>query len=193
MHELGQFFITYGYLLAAPIMIIEGPLATMVMAALASHGYFNVVAVFFLGFCADLVSDFVYYKIGKNGAPRVISYINQKFTEQFILKIKDRFQGHGGKLIFTSKVLPGVTVPVFITAGLARYPLTKLYKFAIPAGIIWSSLLTILGYYFGMYVSSAEKMLSRTGIVLAVLVIIFILYQYVFGRQFVKRLFFKDK
>lgn len=193
MHGLGHFFILYGYFLAVPVMILEGPIATMVMAVLASRGYFNIGVVFLLGFSSDLISDFIYYQIGYRGAQGIIEKLSRIFGfEKRLTEIfQKRFENHGGKAIFLAKVLPGVTVPVFIAAGLAKYPLKKLYKFAIPAGAVWTGGLTVLGYYFGRHIRNAESLLSKTGIILAVLVIAFILYQYIFGRGLVKRAFNK--
>lgn len=185
MQNLVHFLITFGYVFAIPIMIVEGPIATMVMAALAARGFFNITAVFFLGFFADLLSDYIYYQIGKSGAPRLINYFNRRFNEEMTGNLRTRFAEHGGKIIFISKILPGVTIPVFITAGLAKYPLKKLYESAVPAGLLWTGGLTVLGYYFGKHITSVERLLSKTGIILSVLVILFILYQYVFGKKLV--------
>ncbi|MCL5435525.1 MAG: hypothetical protein M1275_00345, partial [Patescibacteria group bacterium] len=67
--ELVQFFLVYGYWIALPLMVVAGPFATITMAAIASFGYFNPIAVFVLGFSADLISDTIFYSLGYFLAP----------------------------------------------------------------------------------------------------------------------------
>jgi membrane protein DedA with SNARE-associated domain len=191
IHGLRHFLIIYGYFLAVPVMIVEGPIATMAMAALASLGYFNIGIVFLLGITADLISDYLYYQIGYRGGQRIILRISKtlRFDMERMEGFKQQFQNHGAKAVFLAKLLPGVVPPVFIAAGLTRYPLRKLYKYALPAGIIWTTALTLVGYYFGKNLRSIEALLSKTGIVLALVVILFILYQYTFGKTIARRAF----
>src|SRR3989344_4979465 len=74
-----QFLIQYGYWFAIPIMIIEGPIATIVMAFFASFGYFNPFVVLFFSFFSDLISDSGFYAIGRyNG-----SWFTRKFGKYF--------------------------------------------------------------------------------------------------------------
>ena len=179
-----QFLIQNGYWIAVPIMIIEGPIVTLVMAFFASFGYFNPFVVLFFSFMADLVSDSVFYAIGHyNG-----SWFTRRFGHFFKLNdntyriVQNFFDKHGGKSIFFAKILSGVVPPIFIVAGYSRLPLKKFYTFAALGGILWSSGLVSLGYFFGSRLegdfSNVTRLITGTGLILVFILVFFMVYKF---------------
>jgi membrane-associated protein len=184
------FLIRYGYFVAVPIMILEGPIITIVMGFLCSLGFFNLLAVIVLGVISDLISDTIYYWSGYHGGPKVlkklkISQIDQ--GNQSLQKLKDRFEQHPGKIFFSAKVLTGLAQSTFVLAGVTRINYPKVLKYTIPGGIIWTGSLAILGYYFGRYATDISKFLSRTGLVLFFLLASFLVYKFWFGQYISQR------
>lgn len=186
MQPIIQFLLSNGYVLAWPLMVLEGPVITMGMAALASRGYFNIGIVIVLGVVADLVSDYVLYTIGAHPwflklarflgvDSRLATYLQSHFNER------------GDHIIFLAKVLPGLAAPTFIAAGLVHYPIKRFYQRAIPGGLIWTGMLATIGYFFGKYVTSFNKLLTRTGIVFLILLVVIILFQFYFGKKLAER------
>lgn len=183
-----QFLIQNGYWIAVPIMIIEGPVATIVMAFFASFGYFNPFVVLFFSFISDLISDSLFYAIGHyNG-----SWFTRKFGKYFRLNentykvVQTFFDKHGGKSIFFAKILSGVVPPVFIVAGFSHLSLKKFYTFASLGGILWSSAMVSLGYFFGLRlegdISNVTRLITGTGLVLVFVFAFLILYKFYLHR-----------
>jgi len=188
-----QFLIQYGYWFAIPIMIIEGPIATIVMAFFASFGYFNPFVVLFFSFTADLISDSGFYAIGRyNG-----SWFTRKFGRYFNINdntyglVQNFFDKHGGKSIFFAKILSGVVPPVFIVAGFSRFPLKKFYTYAAIGGVLWSGALVSLGYFFGSRLegdfSNISQLITGTGLVFVCILVFLILYQFYFHKILEKK------
>lgn len=189
MNDVLQFLITYGYWLAMPIMILEGPIITIVMGFLASFGFFNIFIVIILGVISDLISDFIYYWSGLRGGPKVLSKfkINQLEDNDILQKMRLRFQDHPWKIFFGAKVLTGIAHTTFVLAGVTKFGYKRMLKYTIPGGIIWSAGLAVLGYYFGKHATTISELLSRTGLILFFALVAFLLYKFWFGRYISKK------
>lgn len=183
-HSTLQFLITHGYWIAIPVMIVEGPIATMVMSFFASFGYFNPIVVFICSFLADMVSDTAFYMIGRFGGEKFVGHFGKyfKLSPKTFEIVRNFYEHHGGKSIFLAKILVGVVPPVFIVAGYSRMKLKKFYTFAALGGLIWSSVLVSLGYFFGSQFEgefvNIGKFLTSAGLVMVALLALFIVYRF---------------
>jgi len=179
-----QFLIIYGYWFAVPIMIIEGPIATIVMSFFASFGYFNPFVVLTFSFFADMISDTVFYAIGRINGDGFVRRFGKyfKLSERTFLYLQDFFGKHGGKSIFLAKILFGIVPPVFITAGYSRMNLKKFYFFSSLGGILWSSSMVALGYFFGFQFAgefgNIGELFTNAGLVMVGLLALFIVYRF---------------
>ena len=193
MNELNpilSFLIQYGYWLAVPIMILEGPIITIVMGFLASFGFFNIFIVIIFGVVSDLISDFIYYWSGLRGGPKVLSKfkISQLADNGILQKMRQQFQKHPWNFFFGAKVLTGVAHTTFVLAGVTKFGYKRMLKYTIPGGIVWSAGLAVLGYYFGKSAISIQKFLSTSGIILFLLLILFLIYKFWFGKYIARKL-----
>lgn len=179
-----QFLILHGYWFAVPIMIIEGPIITIVMSFFASFGYFNPFAIFVLSVLSDAVSDSFFYVLGYFGGEPLISRFGKyfKLTPQVLVKVEKFFERHGGKTVFFAKVTTGLVAPVIITAGFIKMNLRKFYYFDFLGGIIWSGGLVALGYYFGRQFKGDFRNIAlvfrSTGIIFFCLLLLFFIYRF---------------
>lgn len=189
LHPILQFIASYGYWIAIPIMIIEGPVITIVMGFLASLGLFNIFVVIALGTLSDLISDTGFYFSGRHGGERILRKLKIPLLHQneFLQKVRTRFVTHPGKIFFGAKVLTGVAQTTFVLAGVTKINYKKILKYTIPGGMIWSAGLALLGYYFGKNSNDISRILSRTGIILFALLILFLLYEFWFGKYLAKK------
>ena len=189
LHAIPQFIGEYGYWIAVPIMIIEGPIITLLMGFLSSLGLFNIFIVIALGVISDLVSDAIYYWSGYASGPKVLEKLKIPLVRDntALQKLKSRFEEHPGKIFFGAKGLTGIAHRTFVLAGVTRVDYEKILKFTIPGGIVWSSALGLLGFYFGAHTTDIGKFLSGTGLVLFGLLILFLFYKFWFGRYLAQK------
>lgn len=184
LHPALQFLIHYGYWVAVPIMLLEGPIITIVMGFLSSFGFFNIFVVIALGVISDLISDTIYYWSGYKGGPKVLEKLKIKQVHENgeMQKLKEKFEQHPGKIFFGVKVLTGIAHSTFVLAGVTCINYPKILKYTIPGGIVWSMGLATLGFYFGRHATKISQFLSRTGLILFGLLVAFFLYNFWFGR-----------
>lgn len=189
LHPILQFLIHYGYWIAVPIMVLEGPIITIVMGFLSSLGFFNILIVICLGVISDLVSDTIYYWSGYHGGPKVLAKLKipQIQDNQSLQKLKQRFEEHPGKIFFGAKVLTGIAHSTFVLAGVTRINYAKILKYSIPGGIVWSTGLAALGFYFGRHAYTIHSFLTKTGIILFSLLVLFLLYKFWFGKYLARK------
>ena len=155
MDQAGQHIFTflshYGYAIMIPLMIIEGPVATIIAAMLASLGAFNVFIVLIFSMIGDIVGDLIFYglgyKFGMGFVRRVGKYIG--ITEKLVLKMEKYFINHGGKTIFAVKSTTGLCWATFTAAGIVKMDFKKFLKYSFLGGIVWSSFLVAMGYFYG--------------------------------------------
>ena len=155
MDQTGQqifaFLSHYGYAIMLPLMIIEGPVATIIAAMLSSLGAFNVFLVLIFSMIGDIVGDVIFYglgyKFGMGFVKKIGKYIG--ITEKLVLKMEKYFTNHGRKTIFAVKSTTGLCWATFTAAGIVKMDFNKFLKYSLLGGIVWSSLLVGMGYFYG--------------------------------------------
>jgi len=158
----------WGYPLMFVLMFFEGPFATMIAAFLASQGLFNVGIVFILSVVGDVLGDIVLYHIGYFGGTHIIEKAQKflKIKDATVEKLKNKFHQNSGRLIFYVKSTTGLSYITFTLAGALRMKLLKFIKYSILGGLVWSSLLVFLGYFFGYAAEQISQYIKYAGIVI---------------------------
>ncbi|KKT72354.1 MAG: hypothetical protein UW66_C0005G0008 [Candidatus Moranbacteria bacterium GW2011_GWF1_44_4] len=174
--ELIHILSLWGYPTRLLLMTLEGPIVTIVAAFLSSLGYFNIFVVFGLSAAGDVLGDIVLYSIGYFGGqkilPRVESFL--KISQSTSQKLRKQFNENSGRIIFYVKSTTGLSYITFITAGTLKMRLSKFVKFSILGGLVWSSLLVIIGYFFGYAAEKISEYIKYAGyIIFAAAVILF--------------------
>jgi membrane-associated protein len=141
----------YGYIVIVPLMIIEGPVATIIAALLAALGAFNVFVVFILSVLGDMIGDVVLYYLGYRFGMSFVRHYGKYMgmTENLVEKMKKYFLKHGGKTIFIVKSTTGLSWVTFVTAGIVKMDLKKFLINSFYGGLIWSGFLVAMGYFYG--------------------------------------------
>jgi membrane protein DedA with SNARE-associated domain len=178
MVDTGQNIITflthYGYWIMLPLMIIEGPIATIVAAMLASFGVFSWIVVLFLSILGDVLGDIVWYGFGYFYG---MSFVNKfgkyvGITEKLIARMEKYFAKHGGKTIFAVKSTTGLCWATFVAAGIIKMNFKKFVVYSILGGIVWSGFLVAMGYFYGYLWREIGDYIQWIGWVVAGIVIV---------------------
>lgn len=166
---------TIGYPTMFALMIIEGPIITILGAFLASLGFFNVYIILTLSILGDIVGDIILYSIGYYGGAKFLEKAQKflKIKDSTIEKIKKYFERHGKKTIFSVKSTTGLCWIAFITAGSVRMNFKDFLIASFLGGIVWSAFLVISGYFFGYAFERINEYIQSAGIIIAITVISF--------------------
>ena len=169
------------YLLIFLAVFVEGPLVTLVAAALAAGGVLNPFPVFIAAALGNLGADFCWYGLGYAGRySRVLQHIPWLHNQEtMISQAEKKMQCHGIRILILAKLWFGIAViPALIAAGLLRLPWYRILPAIFICEIIWSGTLVLTGYYLTAYLGGFEAILahaSAIGLATAVLVALFLL------------------
>lgn len=182
MEQTGQhifeFLKHYGYWAMLPLMIIEGPVVTIIAAMLASLGAFAWPMVLLFSILGDMIGDILLYGAGRKwgiGFTRGFGkYMG--ITESLVLKMEKYFENHGGKTIFAVKSTTGLCWATFVAAGVVKMDFKKFLQNSFLGGVVWSGSLVAMGYFYGFLWRDLKQYISWIGwIIFAVAIISFVL------------------
>lgn len=167
------------------LMTLEGPIVTIIAAFLASLGYFNIFAVFGLSVLGDVLGDMILYFIGYFGGQKILFKAERflKIKESVVEKLRERFRQNGAKIIFYVKATAGLCYITFILAGTARMRLSKFVKYSILGGLVWSSFLVIVGFFFGYAAEKISAYIKYAGVIIFIGVVIFFIGLTLYKRK----------
>jgi membrane protein DedA with SNARE-associated domain len=180
--------LAYRYVILFPLVVIEGPIATILAGFLASLGQFNLFICFPLVVIADVLGDVIMYTQGRWGGKPVIERWGHNFgiKPEMIGRLEAHFKKHpGGTLIF-GKISHFLGGPVLIAAGMARMPLSEFLWFNFLGTLPKSFILLLIGFYFGQAYAKFDKFFTFAGWAAALLVVLCII-AYIPISKFIKK------
>ena len=198
MEILGQdifiFLQHYGYWVMLPLMVIEGPVATLISAMLASLGAFNIFIVFIFSIVGDIIGDIILYGLGylygMGFVRQVGKYIG--ITEKLVIRMEKYFTHHGGKTIFLVKSTVGLSWATFVAAGIVKMNFKKFLKYSFLGGVVWSGFLVSMGYFYGYLWRETKQYIEWVGWAIFALAFISILVIAFYKRHQSKQLFLNN-
>jgi membrane protein DedA with SNARE-associated domain len=160
-----EFLSNYGYWIILPLMIIEGPIVTILAAFLATTGMFNIYAVLLLSIIGDMVGDVLLYGAGRWWGMGFVNKIGRHIgiTKELVLKMEKFFKCHGGKTVVAVKSTTGLCWATFVAAGIVKMKFGRFVWYSFIGGILWSSLLVFLGYFFGYLYEEIVEYIKYAG------------------------------
>jgi len=164
-NDLIQFLLTHGYVIMFFLMWLEGPIVTLAAAFLASLGFFSLPVVFIISLVGDITGDIVLYAIGRKWGIHFVNRFGKYIgiTQRLVDKMQGHFHVHGGKTIFMVKSTTGLCFVTFVAAGIARMPLKRFVRYSLYGGVVWSSVLVGMGYFFGALYTQIATYISWAG------------------------------
>ncbi len=81
------------------------------------------------------------------------------FKKKHLIKARDFYEKHGGKALILGRLLPIIRTFVPIVAGMTKMSYKKYSLYNVIGAIIWGGGITLLGYYLGTLLPSANRYL----------------------------------
>ncbi|MCX6763459.1 MAG: DedA family protein [Candidatus Moranbacteria bacterium] len=182
----------FKYWILFPIVVIEGPIITVIVGLMVSLGSLNFLIAFPLIVVADVVGDCLYYAIGRYAGKRFLErwgrYIGIKISD--LDKIENHYKQHSGKTLVIGKLSHAFGVAVLLGAGMAKMPISEFIWYNFIATVPKSLVLFLIGFYFGNFYNQINKYLDYTAIASLFIFIIFVAV-YLFIRKTTKDLYKK--
>jgi membrane protein DedA with SNARE-associated domain len=184
-HYIIQFIETTGYFGIFILMTLESALIpipseiTMPFSGfLASTGVLSIWPIIIVGTLANLVGSLIAYYIGYILEETVLLKLIKKYgkfilvTEHEYEKADKWFKKYGDKIIFISRLLPGIRTIISLPAGMFEMDIKKFVIYTTLGCLIWSTILTYTGFYLGENWQSLEGVYRKFEIVIVVAIVV---------------------
>lgn len=153
----------FGLMMAESALIPIPSEVTMPFAGyLAVLGRFNIYFVIFVGALANLTGSILAYWLGLWGQEAVVRKLIKKYGKYLLISEHEFnhseiwFRKYGDKVVFFSRILPVVRTFISLPAGVAEMNFWKFSYLTFLGSLIWSALLTYIGFTLGRNWHSIE-------------------------------------
>jgi membrane protein DedA with SNARE-associated domain len=176
-----DFLLQYGYIALSIGTFLEGETAILVASSLVHSGFFEGPATVIFGFFGSFVSDWLYFIIGR---------LNGKFFVDKRPKLKAKlapverfFRTNRLQILLSYRFLYGFRVLLPLMIGMSEIKPLQFLGYSIVAGLVWASVVSIVGYAAGRFFDLTPLSLERN---LLFIVLGFFLFGLLIG-YFVKK------
>jgi membrane protein DedA with SNARE-associated domain len=183
----------YGYLAVFLLPMLEStglpvPGETVLLTAsvyAATTGRLHIAGVIAAAAAGAIVGDNFGYLIGRRGgralALRFGRYVG---IHEKQLRMGERFFArHGDKTVFMARFITVLrTIGAFL-AGVSRMPYRHFLIFNAAGGIAWALLYGMLAYGLGRQFDRYQALITRSGILLAIIGVLLVIAFFVFWRE----------
>lgn len=155
--------------------VLPGETSLLIGGVLAHAGVWNVWVFLGAAITGAIAGDSVGYEVGKHFGPRIKDNAIGRFVGEKRWKLAqaifDRY--HGGAIFFgRAQALLRALVPAL--AGMNKVPYRTFIKWNAAGGIVFSTIVVLLGYQFASSLATLEKYLRYWAIFFLAVVIIVI-------------------
>ncbi len=131
--------------------LISEDVATITAGIVASEGIIPFWVAVLGAFCGIYIEDVLIFFLGKIGG---IGLLKRRpfcwlIKEKQILQAETLFEEHGGKMIFTSRFLPGSRIPLYVAAGVLNYSSWRFCLYMFIAAAVWTPILAWIAMKLG--------------------------------------------
>lgn len=118
-------------------------------AITAKTGILNVWLLIPLLFCAAILGDNTNYFFGRFLGEKVFTRDYWFLKRRYIDQTQEFYAKHGGKTLVIARFVPIVRTFAPFVAGVGKMTYRTFIGFCIGGGVVWVTLLTLAGYFFG--------------------------------------------
>jgi membrane protein DedA with SNARE-associated domain len=196
-----QFVVRHGYLvvlvwvfavqLGLPLPSIPLLLAAGALAGIGRMNFFATAAIAVL---AALMSDVLWYQLGRHKGAKVLHFLCRVSLEpaSCVRNTESIFARHGAKSLLVAKFIPGLTTAAPPLAGIFQMRFRRFLLFDASGATLWACTFLGLGYAFsGELERIADHAVKLGGGLLFLLVAVlgaYILWKIVYRRRFLREL-----
>lgn len=125
---------------------------TLLIAAgvLASQGVLPIEWTIITIATAAIVGDNVGYTIGQYSGKKLFHKKDGiLFRHEYVEQAQNFYEKHGGKTIILARFIPIIRTFAPMVAGIGKMPRGRFFFYNVIGAIIWSTSVTLLGYWVG--------------------------------------------
>ncbi|HPU28792.1 MAG TPA: DedA family protein [Syntrophorhabdaceae bacterium] len=176
----------FGYIGILLGTFFEGETTVLIGGILSKLGYMNIYKVFIFAFIGTFAGDFTFFSLGKAFGRNIVE--RYEFLSSKVPIADKIIKKHGNFIIFIIRFLVGIRAVVLLLLGCTNIKVSKFLFFSIANSILWSIVVSVIGYIFGNVVYIIVKDIKQYewhiigAIVIIILIIIFI-YRHIMEKK----------
>jgi membrane protein DedA with SNARE-associated domain len=174
MLAYGYWAVFFGVMLENAGLPVPGETILLVAGYFASTGVFRVPLVMLVAAAGAVVGDNIGFAIGHHyGRPFLVKVGRFFFlTPKRIEHMENYFKNHGNKTILVARFITGLRVFAALLAGASKMPWPVFAAYNVAGAVLWSVVITTLGYLFGQSLPLLIKWVGRSGTILLIAAIV---------------------
>jgi membrane protein DedA with SNARE-associated domain len=201
LNETFSFLVDHGYTVLFVWIFAEQiglplPATPLLLAAgaLAGQGELNIVLCIADSVLASLVSDTIWYHIGRVRGGKVLSLLCRISLEpdSCVRKTETSFERNGARSLLIAKFVPGLNTMAPPLAGIIGMRLRRFLLFDTLGALLYIGSAIVLGYIFSDQLEDVAEYASRLGTWLLVIIggalAAYIIWKYIQRQRFIRQL-----
>ncbi len=151
INQIGYFGIFIGMFLESTLVPIPSELIMIPAGMSAAQGGMNIYIATIVGILGNIFGAIFSYYLAASIGRTILFRIGKYFfvKAETIIKIEDFFKNHGPISVFIGRLLPGFRHFISLPAGIAKMDLKLFFIYTASGSIIWTSILSVLGFFIG--------------------------------------------
>ena len=175
MLAYGYWAVFFGVMLENAGVPVPGETILLIAGYFASTGEFHLGLVMLIAATGAVIGDNIGFAIGHHFGRNVLLRVGRFFflTPKRFEHLENYFERHGNKTILVARFITGLRVFAALLAGASRkMPWRIFFAYNVAGALLWSVVITTLGYLFGQSLPLLIKWVGRSGTILLVLAVV---------------------
>src|SRR5260221_1227945 len=166
----GYWAVFFGVMLENAGVPVPGETILLIAGYFASTGKFHLGFVMLIAATGAVIGDNIGFAIGHHFGRSFLLRIGRFFflTPKRLSHMENYFARHGNKTILVARFITGLRVFAALLAGASKMPWRIFFIFNVAGAILWSVVITTLGYLFGSSLPLLIKWVGRSGTILLI-------------------------
>ena len=174
MLAYGYWAVFFGVMLENAGLPVPGETILLVAGYFASTGHFHLALVMLIAATGAVIGDNIGFAIGHHFGRGFLLRVGRFFflTPKRVEHMENYFKRHGNKTILVARFITGLRVFAALLAGASKMPWRIFFVYNVAGAVLWSVVITLLGYLFGASLPLLIKWVGRSGTFLLIAAIV---------------------
>jgi membrane protein DedA with SNARE-associated domain len=168
----GYWAVLFGVMLENAGVPVPGETILLIAGYFAASrpDQFNIFRVMLTAATGAVIGDNIGFAIGHHYGRGVLLRFGRFFflTPKRLEHMENYFESHGNKTILVARFITGLRVFAALLAGASKMPWRMFFIYNVSGAILWSIVITTLGYLFGQSLPLLVKWVGRSGTLLLI-------------------------
>lgn len=187
LHPILDVLSSHPYIALFLGMLVAGEVVLIPAIFLATTGRIDLPAVVGISMLATLISDAIWYGLGRALPQPVIRRLSRRFSDQAFRGIGQTFKAGGGRILFMSKFVYGTRTLVQVLAGVNRMPLSTYLPINMAGVLAVIAVLILLSWTVVGTTYRIEQVMQHMEVAFLLFVVITVSGFLLFSRVMKKR------